>query len=1145
MSEKTKAQLLADIEALQKRLAELQAHEAEPSQKNGFFKKQSCEQINRLNLILQCIRKVNQLIAHEKNRAALIHKICDILTETREYSTAWIMLLDDHGGFLDCAESGSGKGFTPLLKELRRDNFPACVRQALLQPGPLEIDDPSSTCADCPITDKYPDKGRVIARLEYAEKIYGVLSVSYAAGTNANDEELSLFEEVAGDIAFALHSIKLEENIRQVMQNLQESEKYQKAIFETTPVATAIIEEDSTLSMVNSEFENLSGYSKEELTGKMSWTEFVAADDLERMRSYHQQRRIDPETAPKKYEFRFVNREGIIRNILLYVDLIPGTKQSVVSLLDITEREQTMRELKALSDFGRMASAETKLDELMFFIADQIVEVIPAAEACSIFFYDEERKVLEIKAWAGFADNDISGLEFEVDGSSRAGKNFLAKKPVLINNFSDGPGFKMRGMPNPGNAKSQISVPLIFRKSLFGIIYVDNLTRTNAFSQKDLNLLEAIGNQLVGTIENARLHDQLKERHKQLQLSEELYHSIVEYSPGLISRFLPDGTITFANQGYCEFYGKTPEELVGTNMQYSIPEQDREFVNSIITSLTKESPIQIFSHKTKRYDGKFHWMHYTFHAFFDDQGQMTSCQSFGQDVTELVEAEQAVRREKHRAQKYLDIAGVIFVALNKKGEITLINKKGNQLLGYQSGELIGRNWFDTCIPKRYRKEIMGVFKQIIASDMEPIEFYENPVLTKSGEERIIAWHNTLLRDEKGNYIGLLSSGEDISERVRSEQLLNALNRAAVAMGTARTQEEIFNAVTNELKQLDISCTLFPLDETQDKLVVKYLSHEPALLSAAEKLVGVKHQGFSFPIDAVDVYQKVVREKKMQFTDDPEPSIRQILPKPAKKLSAQIMKILRVPKSIAAPLIVEDQVIGVFSIQSEILTRKDIPAATAFASQLSSAWNKIRLLQDLRKTVRGTIHTIAATVEARDPYTSGHQKRVADLAVAIASEMKLPDERVEGIRMAGLIHDLGKIQIPAEILSKPGKLSELEYEIIKTHPQTGFDLLKEIEFPWPIAEMVRQHHEKMDGSGYPQGLKGDEIMPEARILAVADAVEAMSSHRPYRPALGIEKALAQIKKDKGTLFDPKAVNACLKIFKEGYKLLENSNNQFSD
>ena len=148
-------------------------------------------------------------------------------------------------------------------------------------------------------------------------------------------------------------------------------------------------------------------------------------------------------------------------------------------------------------------------------------------------------------------------------------------------------------------------------------------------------------------------------------------------------------------------------------------------------------------------------------------------------------------------------------------------------------------------------------------------------------------------------------------------------------------------------------------------------------------------------------------------------------------------------------------------------------------------------------------------------------------------MGLAIDQVEGIKIAGVIHDLGKINVPAEILSKPGKISELEYEIIKTHPQVGFDLLKEIEFPWPIAEMVLQHHEKMNGSGYPQGLKGDEIMLEARVLAVADVVEAMASHRPYRPAHGIEKALDQIRQDKGNLLDPN-----LKIFKEGYKLLEN-------
>jgi PAS domain S-box-containing protein/putative nucleotidyltransferase with HDIG domain len=191
-------------------------------------------------------------------------------------------------------------------------------------------------------------------------------------------------------------------------------------------------------------------------------------------------------------------------------------------------------------------------------------------------------------------------------------------------------------------------------------------------------------------------------------------------------------------------------------------------------------------------------------------------------------------------------------------------------------------------------------------------------------------------------------------------------------------------------------------------------------------------------------------------------------------------------------------------------------------------------QKLRGNLEGTIQTIALTVEVRDPYTAGHQTRVSDLAAVIAREMKLTDEQVEGVKMAGIIHDLGKIQLPAEILSKPGKLTELEFNLIKTHPQVGFDLLKTIEFPWPIAEMVHQHHERMDGSGYPQGLKGEKIMLEARILAVADVVEAMSSHRPYRPAHGIEKALNQIKQDKGTLLDPKVVDVCLKIFKGGYE-----------
>lgn len=189
----------------------------------------------------------------------------------------------------------------------------------------------------------------------------------------------------------------------------------------------------------------------------------------------------------------------------------------------------------------------------------------------------------------------------------------------------------------------------------------------------------------------------------------------------------------------------------------------------------------------------------------------------------------------------------------------------------------------------------------------------------------------------------------------------------------------------------------------------------------------------------------------------------------------------------------------------------------------------RTLDNLQAVMKGTIQAMAYTVETRDPYTAGHQQRVADLSRAIANEMGLPENQIEGVFMAGVIHDLGKISVPAEILSKPGRIPEIEFSLIKIHPRSGYDILKGIEFPWPIAQIVLQHHERMDGSGYPQGLSGEDILIEARILAVADVVEAMASHRPYRPALGIDAALEEISAKKNAHFDKDVVDACLKLF----------------
>jgi PAS domain S-box-containing protein len=197
----------------------------------------------------------------------------------------------------------------------------------------------------------------------------------------------------------------------------------------------------------------------------------------------------------------------------------------------------------------------------------------------------------------------------------------------------------------------------------------------------------------------------------------------------------------------------------------------------------------------------------------------------------------------------------------------------------------------------------------------------------------------------------------------------------------------------------------------------------------------------------------------------------------------------------------------------------------------------RTLESLRKAFAVTIQVMVSVVEARDPYTSGHQTRSADLARAIATEMGLPQEQVDGIGMAGSIHDLGKLCVPAELLSKPTKLSVIEFSLIKEHALGGYEILKDVESPWPLAQIVYQHHERMNGTGYPRNLRGDEILLEARIMAVADVVEAMASHRPYRPSLGLEAALEEIEKNSGTLYDNAAADACLCLFRtKGYHLL---------
>jgi putative nucleotidyltransferase with HDIG domain len=243
--------------------------------------------------------------------------------------------------------------------------------------------------------------------------------------------------------------------------------------------------------------------------------------------------------------------------------------------------------------------------------------------------------------------------------------------------------------------------------------------------------------------------------------------------------------------------------------------------------------------------------------------------------------------------------------------------------------------------------------------------------------------------------------------------------------------------------------------------------------------------------------------------------------------------------VSVPLQHQDRLLGVIQVLNKRppleFNREDLELLTLLAQPIATALANAQVYTRLAQVSQQVIKTLSMTVELRDPYTAGHQRRVAQMAVAIAQEMGLSKDRQELLRIGSILHDIGKIVVPAEILSKPGQINSLEKELVRNHSRVGFELLKEIDFPKEIADIVVQHHERLDGSGYPKGLKGDEISLEARIIAVADVMEAMTFHRPYRPALGVDKALEEISLERGKLLDAEVVDACHRLFQKGFKL----------
>jgi len=432
------------------------------------------------------------------------------------------------------------------------------------------------------------------------------------------------------------------------------------------------------------------------------------------------------------------------------------------------------------------------------------------------------------------------------------------------------------------------------------------------------------------------------------------------------------------------------------------------------------------------------------------------------------------------------------------GNYTFFNNSLCRIHGYTREELMGMN-YRQYTEDEYSKKLFETYHEVYRTG-QPGKGFGWQIIRKDGTKRYIEASVTLQKDSSGKPIGFRGITRDVTERRMVE-----FQREA-AFNKLRETQDRYNALfERSLDMVYIIDFEGRLIDANDGALNRFGYTRAEMLSMNIASLMDEDQ-FNYALSLIEEIMKTGVQK------DP----REI------RLRHKNGTVIYV-ETQGSTLISDGKPVAIQAIARDITERK-------LAEQKLQ-----QTLNSLKEAVGTTIQVLVSALESRDPYTAGHQSRSAHLACAIAAEMGLPPDKIDGLRMAGAIHDIGKLSIPAEILSKPTKLTNLEFSLIKEHSQSGYDMLKNVESPWPLAQIVYQHHERMNGTGYPRNLKGDEIIIEARIMAVADVVEAMASHRPYRPGLGIEVALEEIKKNKGVLYDNAVAETCIRLFKEkGYQ-----------
>jgi len=568
-------------------------------------------------------------------------------------------------------------------------------------------------------------------------------------------------------------------------------------------------------------------------------------------------------------------------------------------------------------------------------------------------------------------------------------------------------------------------------------------------------------------------------------LEKEKYQAIFEYTSDVIFILDNNGNIVDVNRRI-EEVGYSKEQFIGRNIrslehvvtEKSLVNISRNFDRRMsgteippyeIEIINKHQETQIFTVNTR---------------LIKHHGDIIGEIAFLHDVTSWKKIEQTLKDSENKLRNYLESAPDGVYISDLQGQFIYGNGEAEKIIGYKKEELIGKSFLNTGLLQKndIERAIQLLLNNSKGEKTGPDEF----LLTRKDGSTVWAEINTTPIKQNGetHIIGFV---RDVSKRRETEQNLQQIE--IVYRTLFEQSNEAIYISSREGRFIEVNNSMLKLfDYSKEEMLS--MDIKQIYLNPEER----------------DNFCRIIEKKG--FVKDYE---IKFVKKDGTVINCLLNSTLRLADDWS--------ILGYQGIIHDITERK-----------LSE--EKLRISHEkLEKMVEGAVNAIATMAEMRDPYTAGHQRRVAKLAMAIAEEMGFEKTKCEIIRIAATLHDIGKTYIPAEILSKPGSLSNMEMNMIRTHPQVSREILKSLELPWPICQIVLQHHERIDGSGYPNNLKGDEITIEARILAVADVVEAMASHRPYRPSLGIQKALDEISKNSGILYDKAVVDACLKLFRE--------------